>query len=60
MSAKTSEDYYSDLAWLYGGTGLAGSAERSAVNSRGGHPVVVAFGSNRYELEDGCPAFAGR
>jgi 2-polyprenyl-6-methoxyphenol hydroxylase-like FAD-dependent oxidoreductase len=24
MSAKTSEDYYSDLAWLYGGTGLAG------------------------------------
>jgi len=24
MSAKTSEDYYDDLAWLYGGTGLAG------------------------------------
>jgi hypothetical protein len=24
MSAKTSEDYYNDLAWLYGGTGLAG------------------------------------
>jgi salicylate hydroxylase len=24
MSAKTSEDYYGDLAWLYGGTGLAG------------------------------------
>jgi 2-polyprenyl-6-methoxyphenol hydroxylase-like FAD-dependent oxidoreductase len=24
MSAKTSEDYYRDLAWLYGGTGLAG------------------------------------
>ena len=23
MSAKTSEDYYRDLAWLYGGTGLA-------------------------------------
>jgi salicylate hydroxylase len=23
MSAKTSEDYYNDLAWLYGGTGLA-------------------------------------
>jgi salicylate hydroxylase len=23
MSAKTSEDYYDDLAWLYGGTGLA-------------------------------------
>jgi 3-hydroxybenzoate 6-monooxygenase len=22
MSAKTSEDYYQDLAWLYGGTGL--------------------------------------
>jgi 2-polyprenyl-6-methoxyphenol hydroxylase-like FAD-dependent oxidoreductase len=22
MSAKTSEDYYRDLAWLYGGTGL--------------------------------------
>jgi 3-hydroxybenzoate 6-monooxygenase len=22
MSAKTSEDYYNDLAWLYGGTGL--------------------------------------
>lgn len=22
MSAKTSEDYYDDLAWLYGGTGL--------------------------------------
>jgi len=22
MSAKTSEDYYGDLAWLYGGTGL--------------------------------------
>jgi salicylate hydroxylase len=24
MSAKTSEDYYRDLAWLYGGTGLGG------------------------------------
>jgi len=24
MRAKTSEDYYDDLAWLYGGTGLAG------------------------------------
>jgi salicylate hydroxylase len=24
MSAKTSEDYYRNLAWLYGGTGLAG------------------------------------
>jgi 2-polyprenyl-6-methoxyphenol hydroxylase-like FAD-dependent oxidoreductase len=24
MSAKSSEDYYGDLAWLYGGTGLAG------------------------------------
>jgi 3-hydroxybenzoate 6-monooxygenase len=24
MSAKSSEDYYKDLAWLYGGTGLAG------------------------------------
>ncbi len=24
MRAKTSEDYYGDLAWLYGGTGLAG------------------------------------
>src|SRR6476469_4976400 len=24
MSAKTSEDYYDDLAWLYGGTGLDG------------------------------------
>jgi salicylate hydroxylase len=24
MSAKSSEDYYRDLAWLYGGTGLAG------------------------------------
>ena len=24
MSAKTSEDYYGDLAWLYGGTGLTG------------------------------------
>jgi hypothetical protein len=23
MGAKTSEDYYNDLAWLYGGTGLA-------------------------------------
>jgi 3-hydroxybenzoate 6-monooxygenase len=23
MSAKSSEDYYNDLAWLYGGTGLA-------------------------------------
>jgi salicylate hydroxylase len=22
MGAKTSEDYYADLAWLYGGTGL--------------------------------------
>ena len=22
MSAKSSEDYYRDLAWLYGGTGL--------------------------------------
>jgi salicylate hydroxylase len=22
MGAKTSEDYYDDLAWLYGGTGL--------------------------------------
>ncbi len=26
MRAKTSEDYYRDLAWLYGGTGLTGSA----------------------------------
>jgi 2-polyprenyl-6-methoxyphenol hydroxylase-like FAD-dependent oxidoreductase len=24
MGAKTSEDYYGDLAWLYGGTGLGG------------------------------------
>jgi 2-polyprenyl-6-methoxyphenol hydroxylase-like FAD-dependent oxidoreductase len=24
MRAKTSQDYYDDLAWLYGGTGLAG------------------------------------
>jgi hypothetical protein len=24
MSAKTSQDYYRDLAWLYGGSGLAG------------------------------------
>jgi 2-polyprenyl-6-methoxyphenol hydroxylase-like FAD-dependent oxidoreductase len=24
MGAKTSEDYYNDLAWLYGGTGLGG------------------------------------
>src|SRR5260370_29485788 len=24
MRAKTSEDYYGHLAWLYGGTGLAG------------------------------------
>src|SRR6195952_5413086 len=24
MSAKSSDDYYDDLAWLYGGTGLAG------------------------------------
>src|SRR6266566_141493 len=24
MRAKTSEDYYNDLAWLYGGTGLGG------------------------------------
>jgi salicylate hydroxylase len=24
MGAKASEDYYNDLAWLYGGTGLAG------------------------------------
>jgi salicylate hydroxylase len=24
MGAKTSQDYYDDLAWLYGGTGLAG------------------------------------
>ena len=24
MRAKTSEDYYGDLAWLYGGTGLGG------------------------------------
>ena len=24
MSAKTQEDYYGHLAWLYGGTGLAG------------------------------------
>jgi salicylate hydroxylase len=24
MAAKTSEDYYDDLAWLYGGTGLEG------------------------------------
>jgi 2-polyprenyl-6-methoxyphenol hydroxylase-like FAD-dependent oxidoreductase len=24
MGAKTSKDYYRDLAWLYGGTGLAG------------------------------------
>jgi salicylate hydroxylase len=24
MSAKSSEEYYDDLAWLYGGTGLAG------------------------------------
>jgi 3-hydroxybenzoate 6-monooxygenase len=28
MSAKTSEDYYGHLAWLYGGTGL--SSEQSA------------------------------
>jgi salicylate hydroxylase len=26
MRAKTSEDYYNDLAWLYGGTGLGGGA----------------------------------
>jgi 3-hydroxybenzoate 6-monooxygenase len=24
MRAKNSEDYYRDLAWLYGGTGLGG------------------------------------
>ena len=24
MRAKTSQDYYDDLAWLYGGTGLGG------------------------------------
>jgi salicylate hydroxylase len=24
MGAKSSEDYYRDLAWLYGGTGLEG------------------------------------
>jgi salicylate hydroxylase len=24
MGAKNSEDYYRDLAWLYGGTGLKG------------------------------------
>jgi hypothetical protein len=24
MGAKTSEDWYGDLAWLYGGTGLKG------------------------------------
>jgi salicylate hydroxylase len=24
MAAKSSEDYYGDLAWLYGGTGLGG------------------------------------
>ena len=24
MGAKTSEEWYGDLAWLYGGTGLAG------------------------------------
>jgi salicylate hydroxylase len=24
MRAKSSEDYYRDLAWLYGGTGLEG------------------------------------
>jgi 3-hydroxybenzoate 6-monooxygenase len=24
MRAKSSEDYYRDLAWLYGGTGLGG------------------------------------
>ena len=24
MGAKTSEEWYADLAWLYGGTGLTG------------------------------------
>lgn len=29
MSAKSSEDYYNDLAWLYGGTGLGEAATTS-------------------------------
>ena len=27
MRAKTSEEWYDDLAWLYGGTGLGGKAK---------------------------------
>ena len=27
MTAKSSEDYYGHLEWLYGGTGLTGSSE---------------------------------
>ena len=32
MSAKSQEDWYGDLAWIYGGTGLRGE-ERSALSS---------------------------
>jgi 2-polyprenyl-6-methoxyphenol hydroxylase-like FAD-dependent oxidoreductase len=35
MQAKTSEDYYDDLAWLYGGTGLTGNAQAQAAAASG-------------------------
>jgi 3-hydroxybenzoate 6-monooxygenase len=35
MQAKTSEDYYDDLAWLYGGTGLTGNTQAQAAAGGG-------------------------
>jgi 2-polyprenyl-6-methoxyphenol hydroxylase-like FAD-dependent oxidoreductase len=31
MSAKSSEEWYGDLAWLYGGTGLGAAAEQGPI-----------------------------
>ena len=53
MSAKTSEDYYRDLAWLYGGTGLEGSCRHSRLGESGsylsqrgeGHTVSLRVGN---------------
>jgi salicylate hydroxylase len=33
MGAKSSEDYYGHLAWLYGGTGLSGPTRNAALDS---------------------------
>jgi len=32
MQAKSREDFYADLAWLYGGTGLGAAAETAAIS----------------------------